>query len=35
MKSTLIVNANIVNEGKVFEGDVLVKGRFIDVAGRY
>lgn len=33
MKSTLIVNANIVNEGKVFEGDVLVKGRFIDVVG--
>lgn len=34
MKNTLILNANIVNEGKVFEGDVLVKGRFIDVIGR-
>lgn len=34
MKDTLIVNANIVNEGKVFEGDVLVKGRFIDKIGK-
>ncbi len=34
MDSTLIVNANIVNEGKVFEGDVLVKGRFIDTVGK-
>lgn len=33
MKNTLILNANIVNEGKVFEGDVLIKGRFIDVVG--
>lgn len=31
MKNTLILNANIVNEGKVFEGDVLIRGRFIDV----
>lgn len=34
MKDTLIVNANIVNEGKVFEGDVLVKGRFIERIGK-
>lgn len=34
MKNTLILNANIVNEGKVFEGDVLIKGRFIDVIGK-
>jgi dihydroorotase len=30
MKSILIRNANIVNEGKVFAGDVLIKGHFID-----
>jgi dihydroorotase len=30
---TLIVNANIVNEGKVFQGDVLVKGQFIEAIG--
>ncbi len=30
MNSTLITNAKIVNEGKVFEGDVLIKGQFID-----
>jgi dihydroorotase len=30
MKTTLIKNANIVNEGKVFEGDVLIKGQFIE-----
>jgi dihydroorotase len=30
MKSILIRHANIVNEGKVFEGDVLIKGYFID-----
>jgi hypothetical protein len=30
MKRILIVNANIVNEGKVSEGDVLVAGAFID-----
>lgn len=34
MKNTLILNANIVNEGKVFEGDVLIRGRFIDVVGK-
>ncbi|HEU5147938.1 MAG TPA: dihydroorotase, partial [Chryseosolibacter sp.] len=34
MKNTLILNANIVNEGKVFEGDVLIRGRFIDVIGK-
>lgn len=33
MKTTLILNANIVNEGKVFAGDVLVKGPFIEVIG--
>ena len=33
MKSILIANANIVNEGKVFEGDVLIKGGFIDAIG--
>jgi dihydroorotase len=30
MKTTLIVNANIVNEGKVFQGDVLIKGQYIE-----
>ena len=30
MNSTLITNAKIVNEGKVFEGDVLIKGQFIE-----
>lgn len=34
MKSTLILNANIVNEGKVFPGDVLIKGRFIEAVGK-
>lgn len=34
MKSTLILNANIVNEGKVFEGDVYIRGRFIDAIGK-
>jgi dihydroorotase len=33
MKTILIVNANIVNEGKVFQSDVLVKGQFIDAIG--
>lgn len=33
MKNTLILNANIVNEGKVFEGDLLIKGRFIEIVG--
>jgi dihydroorotase len=30
MSSILIANANIVNEGKVFEGDVLIRGQFIE-----
>ncbi len=29
MRTLLIVNANIVNEGKVFQGDVLINGQFI------
>jgi dihydroorotase len=34
MKSILITNANIVNEGKVFQGDVLIKGQFIEHIGK-
>lgn len=34
METKLIVNANIVNEGKVFQGDVLVKGNYIDAVGK-
>jgi dihydroorotase len=34
MKTTLILNANIVNEGKVFEGDILIKGQFIEEIGK-
>jgi dihydroorotase len=34
MKSTLIINAKIVNENKVFEGDVLIKGKFIEKIGK-
>jgi len=34
MNSTLITNAKIVNEGKVFEGDVLIKGKWIEKIGR-
>jgi len=30
MNSTVIVNANIVNEGMVFQGDVLIKGQYIE-----
>ncbi len=30
MKKFLIKNANIVNEGKVFQGDVLIRGQFIE-----
>lgn len=30
MKTTLILNANIVNEGKVFQGDVLINGERIE-----
>jgi dihydroorotase len=33
MKTTLICNANIVNEGKVFQADVLIKGKFIESIG--
>ncbi len=33
MSSTLIVNARIVNEGTVFEGDVRVKGQRIEKIG--
>jgi dihydroorotase len=33
MKSILIVNANIVNEGKVVEGDVLLSGPYIERIG--
>lgn len=33
MKRILITNANIVNEGRVFEGDVLIKGQFIETIG--
>jgi dihydroorotase len=34
MSSILILNAKIVNEGKVFEGDVFVKGQYIQKIGR-
>jgi dihydroorotase len=34
MNSTLITNAKIVNEGKVFAGDVLIKGSFIEKVGK-
>lgn len=34
METKLILNANIVNEGKVFEGDILIKGKYIDVIGK-
>jgi dihydroorotase len=33
MSSILIVNANIVNEGKVFAGDVLIRDQFIEKIG--
>ncbi len=33
METTLILNANIVNEGKVFQADVLIKGHFIETIG--
>ncbi|MFD1614297.1 dihydroorotase [Gelatiniphilus marinus] len=29
LKTTLIKNANIVNEGKIFNGDILIEGEFI------
>lgn len=34
MNSTLITNAKVVNEGKVFDGDVLIKGSFIEKVGK-
>ena len=34
METKLIVNANIVNEGKVFEGDVFIKGKHIEAIGK-
>ena len=34
MKTKLITNANIVNEGKVFEGDLLIKGQYIEAVGK-
>lgn len=34
MKTILITNANIVNEGKVFTGDVLIKGQYIEKIGK-
>jgi len=34
MGTKLIVNANIVNEGKVFEGDVFIKGQYIEAVGK-
>ena len=33
MNSILILNARIINEGKVFEGDVLTKGPYIEKIG--
>jgi dihydroorotase len=34
MSSILILNANIVNEGKVFEADVFIKDQFIEKIGK-
>jgi dihydroorotase len=34
MNTTLILNANIVNEGRVFESDLLIKGEYIESIGR-
>jgi dihydroorotase len=34
MSSILILNANIVNENKVFQGDVLIKGERIEKIGK-
>src|SRR5688572_2987003 len=34
MKSILITNANIVNEGKAVEGDIVIKGHFIERIGK-
>lgn len=32
--TTLILNANIVNEGQVFQGDVLIKDKRIEIIGK-
>jgi len=32
-KSTLIKNAQIVNEGNIFTGDVLIEGQYIKEIG--
>ncbi|RAW03012.1 dihydroorotase [Pseudochryseolinea flava] len=34
MRTTLILNANIVNEGELFQGDVLIKGQYIEKIGK-
>lgn len=34
MNSTLILNAKVANEGKVFESDVLIKGAYIEKIGK-
>jgi dihydroorotase len=34
METKLIINANIVNEGKVFEADVLIRGQYIELIGK-
>lgn len=34
MKTTLILNANIVNEGHLFTGDVLIRGQYIENIGK-
>ncbi|HYG19474.1 MAG TPA: dihydroorotase [Ohtaekwangia sp.] len=34
MNTTLILNANIVNQGQVFQGDVLIRGQYIDRVGK-
>src|SRR5688572_18904347 len=34
MSSILILNANIVNEGQVFEGDVLIRKQLIEKVGK-
>lgn len=34
MNTTLLLNANIVNEGKIVEGDVLIKGPYIERIGK-
>lgn len=34
MNTTLILNANIVNEGSVFESDLLIKGEYIESIGK-